>query len=126
MPTFEVHFFTQTDWASTNLEAETAEHALYLAHAMETDGSDLEFQSYDSGGVEHIEVWDARGVTAAEWRSDALWCRLAAGELLQALERAVTALNTAPRFQVPSLGADSYKIAAACDAAIRAAKPPAT
>jgi hypothetical protein len=43
--------------------------------------------------------------------------------LLEALEQAVAALNTVPRFQVPSLATDSYRIAALCDRVIARAKP---
>jgi len=38
--------------------------------------------------------------------------------LLAVLQQALAALNTAPRFGVRSLGTDSYRIAALCDAAI--------
>ncbi len=48
--------------------------------------------------------------------------QFAAGELLDALEQAVQALNTAPRFRVPHLDTDSYKIAAICERAIAKAK----
>jgi len=48
--------------------------------------------------------------------------RLAASELLDALEKAVEALNTAPRFKVPGLDTDSYAVAAICDEAIALAK----
>jgi hypothetical protein len=44
--------------------------------------------------------------------------RSAATPLLAALTQAVAALNTAPRFTVPSLDTDSYAIAALCDRAI--------
>jgi len=46
----------------------------------------------------------------------------AAGDLLTALEQAVQALNTAPRFKVPHLDTDSYAIASICDRAIAKAK----
>jgi len=46
----------------------------------------------------------------------------AAPDMLSALEQAVAALNTAPRFRVPSLDSDSYRIAALCDAAIAKTK----
>jgi len=42
--------------------------------------------------------------------------------LLAALQQAVTALNTTPRFKVPDLSTDSYRIAALCDAAIAQTK----
>lgn len=47
-------------------------------------------------------------------------------DLLTALEQAVAALNTAPRFKVRSLNTDSYEIAARCDRAVAKAKPAAT
>jgi hypothetical protein len=43
-------------------------------------------------------------------------------DLLAALEQAVEALNAAPRFKVPGLDTDSYRIASVCDAAIRKAR----
>jgi hypothetical protein len=46
----------------------------------------------------------------------------AAPELLEALELAVQALNTARRFSVPHLETDSYAIASICDRSIRKAK----
>lgn len=42
--------------------------------------------------------------------------------LVNALEQAVQALNTVPRFPVPNLLSDSYKIAATCDRALARAK----
>jgi hypothetical protein len=42
--------------------------------------------------------------------------------LLEALEQALEALNTVPRFPVPSLLTDSYRVAAMCDRAIAKAK----
>ena len=42
--------------------------------------------------------------------------------LLNALEQAVQALNVPPRFPVPSLLSDSYKIATICDRAITRVK----
>ena len=43
-------------------------------------------------------------------------------ELLAALEQAVAALNTVPRFRVSSPDTDSYRIASICDRAIAKAK----
>jgi hypothetical protein len=42
--------------------------------------------------------------------------------LLAVLQTALAALNTAPRFRVPSLETDSYRIAALCEAAIAQTK----
>ena len=50
-------------------------------------------------------------------------CLIAAAPLLlAALEQAVQALNTAPRFRVPHLDTDSYAIASICGRAIARAK----
>jgi|SRR5271165_3347189 len=46
----------------------------------------------------------------------------ASEDMLAALDKAVAALNTAPRFKVPGLGTDSYAIAAICDQAIAKAR----
>ena len=46
----------------------------------------------------------------------------AAPDLFDALEQAVAALNEAPRFAVPGLNSDSYRIASICDKAIAKAK----
>jgi hypothetical protein len=50
-----------------------------------------------------------------------LQLRLAASELLEALQQAVIALNTARRFKVAGL-TDSYGIVAICDRAIAKAR----
>lgn len=46
----------------------------------------------------------------------------AAPEMLTALKLAQQALNTAPKFKVPSANTDSYKIASAVDAAVKRAE----
>ena len=48
-------------------------------------------------------------------------CRaeLCAPELLALLRKALTALNTAPRFAVPALDSDSYILAASIDATLK-------
>ena len=44
-----------------------------------------------------------------------------AADLLAVLQKASAALDTVPRFGVPSLGTDSYRIAALCDAVTKRA-----
>jgi hypothetical protein len=44
--------------------------------------------------------------------------------MLKALKLAQQALNTAPRFAVPSADTDSYKIASVVDAAVKLAETP--
>jgi hypothetical protein len=85
---FEAYFYTEADWAQTTIEAATPELALQRARQIESEETEtLDFQSYDSGtGVEHIEIRSAGGDTVAEWRHEDLRLRLAARDLLEALE----------------------------------------
>jgi uncharacterized membrane protein YccC len=85
---YEAYFYTEADWAQTTIKAKTPEQALQRARKIESEETEtLNFQSYDSGaGVEHIEIQSADGSTVAEWRSEDLRVRLAARDLLEALE----------------------------------------
>ena len=124
--TYKVFFYTEADWAETTIKAATPEQAMQRAHRIESEETEtLAFQSYDGegSGVEHIEIQSADGDTVAEWRHEDLKLRLAARDLLEALEQALVALNTARRFKVPIPGVtDSYAVAAICEAAIAKAK----
>ena len=77
-----------------------------------------------------FRIYDADGQVIAETDS-AIPCRqqeadahlmAASPEMLDALQQAVTALNTVPRFAVPALDTDSYAIASICDRALARAK----
>jgi hypothetical protein len=61
---------------------------LQRARQIESEETEtLDFQSYDcGGGVEHIEIRSSDGHTVAEWKHADLLLRLAAPDLLQALE----------------------------------------
>ncbi len=124
MTTYEALFQTDGGYAIREFEADTPEQALALARQLcEADPSELTFQPYDDAmPVNAIEVCGPEGVGFAQWRDEEVWLQLAARDLLAALKRAVTALNTVPRFRVSGLGTDSYEIAAECDKAIAAAK----
>jgi hypothetical protein len=122
MPNYTAYFYTDADWAKIRIEADTPTQALEIAQDIESDNLELlNFQNYDGiEGIEHIEIRAPNGWVAGEWLSDSRRLRLAASEMLQALELALTALNTAPRF---SAGAtDSYAVAAFCESAIAKAK----
>ena len=88
MPTYTAHFFTEADWAETDIKAASPKQALRRARQIESDQSEiLDFQSYDStGGVEHIEIRASDGTTVAEWQHDDLRLRLARCDLFEALE----------------------------------------
>jgi hypothetical protein len=88
MPTYTAHFFTEADYAETTIKAASPTRALQRARQIESEETEtLDFQSYDgTNGIERIEIWAADRRTVAEWQSDDLRLRLAAGELLEALE----------------------------------------
>jgi hypothetical protein len=124
MTTYTAYFRTDAGSASHEFEADTPEQALALARQFyDDDWSQLYFEPYDRGiPVNEITISDAEGNECMAWLDDDLRLSLAARDLLEALELAVAALNTAPRFAVPSLQTDSYRIAATCDKAIAKAK----
>jgi len=125
MTTYTATFRTADTWATHEIDADTPEQALEQAQALaEADDGTLDWCTYDPASVplEEIEI-DGPAGESDVWQSDELGLRLAAGDLLEALELAVQVLNTAPRFKVPALETDSYKIAAICDQALARAKP---
>lgn len=124
MPTYTAYFRTAAEWAEETIKARTPMQALAKARAFhDAHTEELSFQQYDGiSPVNEIEIEGPTGEVAL-WRDDDLRLRLAASDLLEALEQALVALNIAPRFSVPILGvADSYAVAAICEAAIAKAK----
>jgi hypothetical protein len=118
---FTVEFRSDADYASLCLPAETPKAALGAAQAICTDRhGELVFQPYELGvhEINEIVVIDHSGVELDSWWSDELILRRCAPDLLHTLRRALTALNTARCFKVPSLACDSYAIAAECSQAI--------
>jgi hypothetical protein len=126
MPTYTATFRTDAEYARHDFKAATPAEALALARAFYDDHTEeLYFESYDSGmEVDEIEISGPDGSELAVWQDEDLALHLAASDLLEALQQAVTALNAAPRFAVPGFDTDSYDIAALCDQAIAKAKPP--
>ncbi|HWX35551.1 MAG TPA: hypothetical protein VNZ53_50040 [Steroidobacteraceae bacterium] len=123
MTTYTVNFASDAEFASRSFDAETPEQALALARKLyEDEPSELWFEPYNGMDVNEIAVCDPDGDKLAVWLDDELRLRLAAQEMLDALEQALAALNQAPRFKVPGLNTDSYRIAAICDKAIAKAK----
>jgi hypothetical protein len=124
MKTYTATFRTDAEFATREIKAATPEQALKKARRLyDDDPFDLMFESYDGGmPVNEIAIADADHDELAVWRDDDMRLRNAARDLLDALEQAVQALNTAPRFPVSHLDTDSYKIAAVCDRAIAKAK----
>lgn len=88
MPTYTAHFYTEADWAEATITADTPELALQRARQIEDAETEaLNFESYDTtNGVELIEIWSSDRHTVAEWHSDERRLRLAARDLLEALQ----------------------------------------
>ena len=126
LTTYTVTFRTEQESASEEIDAPSPEAALAEARAINDDRDRLGalyFEPYAGyTPVEEIVVDTPDGERVAEWLSPNLLLHLAAEDLFNALEKALTALNTAPRFAVLRLGTDSYTIAAACRRAIAKAK----
>jgi hypothetical protein len=124
MTTYTAYFHTDADYAARKFVADTPEQALEKARRFyDHDPSDLTFESYnDVMPVNEITIHDADCTKLAVWFDDDMRLRLAARDLLNALEQAVAALNEAPRFAMPGLSTDSYRIASICDKAIAKAK----
>ena len=113
-----------TDYTA-DIEAPTFKQALKKARALyDQDPLDIDWCNYDPfyKPLEAIAIIDSNDNPVCGWQSDDLLLQLAAGDLLDALQLAVQALNTAPRFPVPHLLSDSYRIAAICDRALARAK----
>ena len=121
LQTYTAVFLSDADYATTEIQAETPEAALEAAC---DNYDDLEFSPYDTGehDVNEILIRNEDDEEVARWRSEELTLRFAAKEVLQSLERALVALNTAPRFEIPALQSDSYAIAAECGQVIAKAK----
>jgi hypothetical protein len=125
MTTYQVYFRSDLQWGRHDFDAETPEQALALAQRFaeeKWDVLDLDYYEACDCPINDIEVCDAEHNLLAVWLDDDMRLRRAARDLLDALEQAVQALNTAPRFAVRHLDTDSYKIAAVCDRAIARAK----
>ena len=88
MKTYTAYFYTDAEYASTEIEADTPQRALTAARKLdEEQNGDLYFEHYDEGfPVNHIEILDEDRNELAHWRDADLLLRMAAPELLNALE----------------------------------------
>lgn len=86
--TYTAYFYSDAEYASTNIEADTPEEALIAARKLdeEQDGS-LHFEKYDEPHpVNHIEILDQDHNELAHWRDADLLLCMAGPDLLKALE----------------------------------------
>ena len=121
--TYLATFRTNADYAERLIKAVNPKLALQRARGLANDpGWMPDYQSYDStAGIEHIEIRSAAGSVVAEWLDDDLRLKLAAGDLLEALELCEDVLSELARLDdgTPSISALNL-----ARAAIAKAKPP--
>jgi len=124
MTTFSVTFYTAGEYAEQDIEAATAQEALQLAQGLwEAERYELDFDNYDDlQELQTIRIDGPDQASSLEWETPERMLARAGNDMLNALEKAIEALNTAPRFKVPGLDTDSYAIAALCDQAVALAK----
>lgn len=125
MTNYRVYLRSDLQWAMRHFEAKTPKQAIKAARRFaDKHLDDLDFENFEACDcpINEVEICDEDEQQLAVWRDEDLSLRLAAQDLLDALEQAVAALNAAPRFRVPGLDKDSYQIASICDRAIAKAK----
>jgi len=109
MPTYNVDIRTDADYATRQFKARSPNDALQKARAFcDERPEDLMFQSYDGGHpVNEIEVFDANRGSGAVWHDDDMRRRLAASDMLAALELCVDCLTDLARLDdgTPSISA---------------------
>jgi hypothetical protein len=122
MPTYTAEFRTDADYATRAFKARSPQDALKKARAFyEKHAEELIFESFDGGHhVTDIALRDADGNQVALWQDDELRLRLAAGDMLEALELCVDCLTDLARLDdgTPSISALNQ-----ARAAIARAKP---
>jgi hypothetical protein len=121
MPSYTAEFRTDADYATRAFKARSPRHALMKARAFYDKRGELMFESYVWGHpVNEIAVRDAEDSEVALWQGDELRLRLAAGEMLEALELCVDCLADLARLDD---GTPSISALEQARAAIARAKP---
>lgn len=109
MPTYTAEFRTDADYASCAFKARSPQVALKQARAFYDERTEeLIFERYDDGHpVNEIALRDADGNQVALWQDDDLRLRLAAADMLEALELCVDCLADLARLDdgTPSISA---------------------
>ena len=121
MPTYTAEFRTNTDYANRAFKARSPQDALKQARAFYDERSEeLIFERYDGQSLNEIAVRDADGRELALWQDNELRLRLAAGDMLEALELCVDCLADLARLDD---GTPSISALTQARAAIARAKP---
>jgi hypothetical protein len=86
--TYTAYFYSDAEYASTEIDAGTPEEALAAACKMNNeDKGILHFEKYDEPHpVNHIEILDQDHNELAHWRDADLLLRMAGPDLLEALQ----------------------------------------
>ena len=85
---YTAYFYTDAQYATTEIAADTPGLALAAACRINHEGVDnLQFETYDEPHpVNHIEIFDKDHNELARWRDADLLLRMAGPDLLKALE----------------------------------------
>jgi hypothetical protein len=88
MKTYTAYFYTDAEYASAEIEADTPAAALIAARKLnEKEEGALDFDRYDERSpVNHIEILDQDCNELAHWRDADLLLRMVAPDLLEALK----------------------------------------
>jgi len=130
MTIYTAKFRIDADYAEKTFEANTPEQALALARAFYNEhDEDLMFEEYGGGSpVNEIEIAGPDGRELAVWHDDDLRLRLAARDLLDALEvqtaEAQAVINTWAKGDLAAAVRMLDASIPAARAAIARAKPP--
>ena len=119
MTTYTAYFRTDAEFATRKIKAATPEQALRKARRFyDNDPLDLMFESYDGGmPVNEIAIADADDDEVAVWHDDDLRMRLAACDLLDALEAMIDRDDAESVFATPVLNQARAAIAKAKEGA---------
>ena len=126
MTLYTAELLTDAEYAYEEIEAETPAQAMRIVQdRLERDKFAFAGMNYEGlHPVAEIAIRDEESDSLAYWIEPDELLAQSASDLLGALEQALAALKTVPRFRVPSLGEDidSHEIAAACEGIIAKAK----
>jgi len=126
MTLYTAELLTDAEYAYEDVEADTPAQALLIVQdRLQRDKFAFTWSNYEGlHPVAEITIRDEESDSLASWIDPCERIAQSAPDLLIALEAALAALKTLPRFRVPSLGQhmDSREIAAVCEAVIARAK----
>ena len=122
MTLYTAELLTDAEYAYEEIEAETPAQAMRIVRErLQRDKFAFAWMNYEGlHPIAEISIRDEKLDGLAYWVEPDELLAQSAPDLLIALEQALAALKTVPRFRVPSLGEniDSDEIAAVCEGVI--------